>query len=206
MKLHHLLIPLGIIAIAVVAIGAYQANSAPLPKGFPAPTADGQIEVKSYPAYRSATYLATGELATAANRAFSPLYQHISSNEISMTAPVETRYPSSTIDAAGNERAIGEAQVSFLYRSTDIYPKEIADNIFVEDIPPMTVVSLGLVGSYSYESYQSGLARLNDWLKQNREYEIVGSPRRFFYDGPYMPDGLKRSEIQIPIRLVTGDS
>ncbi|MCU0537524.1 MAG: heme-binding protein [Hydrococcus sp. Prado102] len=199
MKLHHLLIPLGIIAIAVVAIGAYQANSAPLPEGFPPPTADGQIEVKSYPAYRSATYRATGELATAANRAFSPLYQHISSNEISMTAPVETRYPSSTIDAIDYQT--GEAQVSFLYRSTDIYPKEIADSILVEDISPMTVVSLGLVGSYNYQNYQEGLARLKDWLKQHSEYEIVGSPRRFFYDGPYIPDGLKRSEIQIPIRL-----
>ena len=199
MKLHHLLIPLGIIAIAVVAIGVYQANSAPLPEGFPPPTADGQIEVKSYPAYRSATYRATGELATAEDRAFSPLYQHISSNEISMTAPVETRYPSSTIEAANDET--GEAQVSFLYRSTDIYPKEIANNILVEDMPPMTVVSLGLVGSYSYQSYQEGLARLKDWLKQHSEYEVVGVPRRFFYDGPYMPDGFKRSEIQIPVRL-----
>jgi SOUL heme-binding protein len=199
MKLHHLLIPLGIIAIAIVAIGAYQANSAPLPQGFPPPTADGKIEVKSYPAYRSATYRASGELATAANRAFSPLYQHISANEISMTAPVETRYPSSTIEAT--DYGTGEAQVSFLYRSTDIYPKEIANNIFVEDISPMTVVSLGLVGNYSYQSYQQGLARLKDWLKQHPEYEIVGEPRRFFYDGPYIPDGLKRSEIQIPIRL-----
>jgi effector-binding domain-containing protein len=201
MKLHHLLIPMGIIAIAAVAIGVYQANSAPLPEGFPPPTADGQIEVKSIPAYRSATYRATGELATAANRAFSPLYQHISSNEISMTAPVETRYPSSTIEASGSLNETGEAQVSFLYRSTDIYPKEIANNIFVEDIPPMTVVSLGLVGSYSYSRYQEGLARLKDWLKQHREYEVVGEPRRFFYDGPYIPDGFKRSEIQIPIRL-----
>jgi hypothetical protein len=65
----------------------------------------------------------------------------------------------------------------------------------------MTVVSLGLVGSYSYQTYQQGLARLKDWLKQHSEYEIVGEPRRFFYDGPYIPDGLKRSEIQIPIRL-----
>ncbi len=204
-KLHHLLIPLGIIALAVVAIGVYQTFSAPLPKGFPPPTADGKIEVKSYPAYRCATYRATGELATAANRAFSPLYQHISSNEISMTAPVETRYPSSTLKAAGSDDSMGEAQVSFLYRSTDIYPKEIANKISVEDIPPMTVVSLGLAGGYSYQSYQEGLAKLNDWREQHREYEVVGEPRRFFYDGPYIPDALKRSEIQIPVRLVADE-
>ncbi len=34
--------------------------------------------------------------------------------------------------------SLGVAQVSFLYRSTDIYPKEIANNISVEDIPLST--------------------------------------------------------------------
>jgi len=92
----------------------------------------------------------------AANRAFDPLYRHISSNNISMTAPVETRYPASTLEASemGAPNEQGEALVSFLYRSTDIYPSEIAQNIQVEDIAPMTVVSLGLKGSYDYSSYQ----------------------------------------------------
>ncbi|MGH2414058.1 MAG: heme-binding protein [Microcystaceae cyanobacterium] len=200
MKLHYLLIPLGIIAIAAVAVGVYQANSAPLPEGFPSPTPDRKIEVKSYPAYRAATYHYQGNLAEAANQAFYPLYQHISSNQISMTAPVETRYPSSTLETAGSLDPQGEASVSFLYRSTNIYPEAIANNIQIEDIPPMTVVSLGLQGGYSYGNYREGLVRLEDWLRQNPQYEVVGSPRRFFYDGPYIPDALKRSEIQIPIR------
>lgn len=200
MKLHHLLIPLGIIAIAAVAVGVYQANSAPLPEGFPPPTPDGKIEVKSYPAYRCATYHYQGNLAEAANRAFYPLYQHISSNQISMTAPVETRYPSSTLETAGLLDAQGEASVSFLYRGTNIYPAAINNNIQIEDISPMTVVSLGLKGGYSYQNYREGLARLENWLRQHPEYEIAGSPRRFFYDGPYIPDALKRSEIQVPIR------
>jgi hypothetical protein len=116
MKLHYLLLPLGIIAIAWFAIGIYQANSAPLPVGFPSPTAPDKIEVKEYPAYRAATYRYSGNLPDAANQAFSPLYQHISSNNISMTAPVETRYPVSTIEGTGTT---GEATVSFLYRNTD---------------------------------------------------------------------------------------
>ena len=48
-----------------------------------------------------------------------------------MTAPVETRYPVSTLEAseigAPDER--GEALVSFLYPSADIYPEEIAQDI-----------------------------------------------------------------------------
>ena len=195
LKIHHLLIPVGIVAIAASTIGVYQANTAPLPKGFPELTLSDQIEVKQYPAYRMATYKTKGDLSQAANQAFSPLYQHISSNNISMTAPVETRYPVSTFE--GNTS--GEAEVSFLYRTPEIVPAEIAKNIEIKDIPAMTVVSLGLKGAYSYESYQQGLKRLTNWLEKHPDYQRVGNPRRFFYDGPYVPDGLKRSEIQIPI-------
>ncbi len=196
MKPHYLFLPIGIIAIAWFAFGIYQANSAPLPVGFPAPTAPDKIEIKQYPAYRAATYNYSGNLSEAGSQAFSSLFQHISSNNISMTAPVETRYPLSTLES--NDK-IGEATVSFLYRNTDIYPQEIANNITVEDIPAMTVVSLGLQGGYSYESYQQGLEKLKNWLSKNTGYHKVGKPRRLFYDGPYKPDAAKRSEIQIPV-------
>ncbi|MGQ4648701.1 heme-binding protein [Lyngbya aestuarii] len=204
MKLENLLWPLGILAIAAIAIVTYNAMAAPLPEGFPPPTPEGEIEVKQYPTYRAATVRYTGELSQAASRAFDPLFQHISSNNISMTAPVETRYPDSTLDAAalGSLREHGEASVSFLYRSTDVYPKEIAQDIEVEEISPMTVVSLGLKGSYEYSSYQENIKRLRDWLTQHPGYTVVGSPRRFFYDSPYIPEPLKRSEIQIPIRQI----
>ncbi|HEY9711523.1 MAG TPA: heme-binding protein [Oculatellaceae cyanobacterium] len=206
MKLENLLLPIGVLAVVAIAFFAYSATAAPLPEGFPPLTADGKIEVKQYPAYRSATVRYSGELSMAANRAFDPLYRHISSNNISMTAPVEARYPVSTLEAdevsAPNER--GEALVSFLYRSTDIYPTEIAQNIQVEDIAAMTVVSLGLKGSYDYSSYQKNIERLREWLAQHPEWTVVGSPRRFFYDAPYVPEPAKRSEIQIPIRRVDG--
>ncbi len=111
-----------------------------------------------------------------------------------MTAPVETRYPVSTLEAgeikAPNER--GEAKVSFLYRSTDVYPEQIAQDIQVDEITPMTVVSLGLKGSYDYKSYQQSPIVIRDWLAQHSEYTVVGSPRRFFYDDPYIPEPLQQ--------------
>jgi hypothetical protein len=199
MKLPQLLIPLGIIALAALAVGVYQANSAPLPEGFPPATPPGKVEVKQYPAYRAATYRYQGKLSQAANQAFYPLYQHISSNNIAMTAPVETRYSSSTWAEGGLLEETGEATVSFLYRTRDIYPDEIAQNLEVKDVPPMMVVSLGLQGGYSFESYRQNVVKLHDWLREHPEYAVSGPPRRFFYDGPYIPDALKRSEIQIPI-------
>ena len=61
--------------------------------------------------------------------------------------------------------------------------------------------ALGLKGSYDYKSYQQSIEQLQDWLAQHSEYTVVGPPRRFFYDAPYIPEPLKRSEIQVPIRL-----
>jgi len=89
--------------------------------------------------------------------------------------------------------------VSFLYRSLDIVPQEIAQDVQVEDIPPMTVVSLGMRGGYSYDNYINGIAQLQAWLAEHPEYVVAGPPRRFFYDGPFVPDFLKRNDIQIPV-------
>jgi hypothetical protein len=86
-----------------------------------APTPGSRYIWGLFPSHCTVRY--SGELSRAANSAFSPLYRHISSNNIGMTAPVETRYPVSTLEAgemgAPNER--GEAKVSFLYRNTHIY-------------------------------------------------------------------------------------
>jgi hypothetical protein len=199
MKVSKGLLILGVGAILAGALlfGAYSAASAPLPEGFPPSTADGTIEIKQYPEYRAATVQVTGNLDNAPSQGFSPLFRHISSNDISMTAPVETRYPADTLQAGA--ATAGEAAVSFLYRSLDIVPQEVAQNVQVEDIPPMTVISLGIRGGYDYENYADGIQRLQAWLADHPDYVVAGSPRRFFYDGPYIPDFWKRSDIQIPV-------
>jgi hypothetical protein len=205
MKIRTLLLLLGLIAIPVILIGVYNAVSAPLPEGFPSPTPAGKVEVKHYPAYRSGTVRYQGQLSQATSAAFDPLYRHISSNNIGMTAPVEARYPLTTLDQSseGKPDERGEVKVSFLYRSTDVNPQQIAQGIEVEDSAPMMVVSLGLQGNYSYASYQQHVDQLRDWLAQHPEYSVAGSPRRFFYDSPFIPDAIKRSEVQIPIRQVS---
>lgn len=198
MKLSQAALIVGIIVgLGAIAVWGYRAASAPLPDGFPEPTAKGEIEIKHYPAYRAATVQVRGELGNAASRGFSPLFRHISDNNISMTAPVETRYPSATLKPGAISE--GDAAVSFLYRSVDIVPKAVAQNVKVDDIEPMTVVSVGLRGGYGYRVYTQGVQQLQDWLAAHPDYVVVGPPRRFFYDGPFIPNGWKRSDIQIPV-------
>ncbi|NEQ52817.1 MAG: ABC transporter substrate-binding protein [Leptolyngbya sp. SIO3F4] len=199
MKLSQgLLIAGAIVAgLGVLFVWGYRAASAPLPDGFPMPTAKGEIEIKQYPAYRAATVQVRGDLAKAPSRGFSPLFRHISDNDISMTAPVETRYPTATLQAGAISE--GDAAVSFLYRSVDVVPQEVSQNVQIEDIPPMMVISVGVRGGYGYGVYTRGVQQLQDWLTVHPEYTVVGPPRRFFYDGPFIPNGLKRSDIQIPV-------
>jgi effector-binding domain-containing protein len=187
-----------IAATSALLLGAYSAASAPLPEGFPPPSPDGEIEIKQYPEYRAATVQTPGNLDSAPSRGFNPLFRHISSNDISMTAPVETRYPAATLEASPVPD--GDATVSFLYRSLDIVPQEVAQDIQIEDIPPMTVVSIGTRGRYDLESYQASIQQLQAWLAAHPDYQVVGPPRQFFYDGPFLPDPLKRSDVQIPVR------
>ncbi len=167
----------------------------PLPEGFAPPTPAGVIEVKDYPAYRSATVRFQGNLAQATSAAFNPLFQHITSNNISMTSPVEARYL-----ADESSSATGEAKVSFLYRSSAVTPAQVAAGVEVEDHPPMCVVSIGIQGTYDWEHYRHHVEQLRAWLSQHPEYEAFGSPRRFLYDSPFIPDPQKRSEVQIPVR------
>jgi hypothetical protein len=197
MKLSNLLLVLGFITFPIVLFGIYQqAMATPLPVGFPAPTQSDRIEVKQYPAYRSGTYRYEGRLEDATGNAFNPLFNHISSNNIAMTSPVEARYPTETLDRKLDR---GIVQVSFLYRSTDIIPQQVAKDIRVEDHAPMLVVSIGIQGAYNYAGYQENLAKLQQWLAEHPQYKVSGEPRRFFYDSPFTPEPLKRSEVQIPI-------
>ena len=169
---------------------------AALPIGFPPPTEVGVIEVKHYPEYRAVTYTHTGDVRQATRVAFDPLFQHISSNQIAMTTPVEARYlgeESAHLDSPST------AEVSFLYPSPNIIPHRIDAGVKVTDYPAMTAVSTGIQGAYSWESYQTHLLKLLDWLAQNPQYEMAGPPRRLLYNSPMTPESLKRSEVQIPI-------
>ncbi|MEA5520767.1 heme-binding protein [Limnoraphis robusta] len=160
-----------------------------LPQGFPEPTQAGVVEIKYYPAYRGVTYSHTGDLTQATKAAFNPLFQHISSNNISMTTPVEARYQ----DAS-------QADVSFLYSSPNISPQQVQPGVQVVDTQEMMVVSIGIQGAYTWESYEIHRSKLENWLQQHPEYQVVGSPRRLFYNSPMTPESLKYSEVQIPIQ------
>ncbi|RUL86305.1 heme-binding protein [Tautonia sociabilis] len=172
---------------------------APLPEGFPAPTPPDTIEVKQYPAYRSAWTKGEGMTQRSGDLMFFWLFRHISQRNVEMTAPVINTYldPEMVIDPSKK----GELTMEFLYEHPDQgEPGRGVGPVEVKDFPAMTVVALGLKGEMSPERMAEGVTRLRQWLDEHRDQWVAaGPPRRLGYHGPMTPVPQRLWEVQIPI-------
>ncbi len=160
---------------------------APMPEGFPAYTPVGQIEVKKYPAYRKAE--------TRGRTAFWTLFQHITTSGISMTAPVEMTFEADG-PPVGREQAM-----AFLYGDQSLGSAGKKGDVEVTDVPPATVVCLGMRGQRTEQAVVQAEHRLRDWLNQNKDrYEQCGPVRIMGYNSPFVARDRQFYEVQIPIR------
>lgn len=163
---------------------------APLPAGFPLPTPLGEIELKSYPAYRMAR--AENDW-TQRTGAFWKLFRHITSRDIAMTAPVEMTWE------AGGER-LRERSMAFLYGRPDLGSTGRAGDVEVLDVPAAQVASLGLRGRPSAREVAAARAELLAWIAERGDLEPCGELRVLGYNGPSVSDRRATSEVQIPVR------
>jgi hypothetical protein len=130
------------------------------------------------------------------NAMFRPLFSHIQNNNISMTTPVEMGYD----DAAPQQ--IRPVSMAFLYGDPGAGQTGTQGNIQVVDLPAMTVVSIGIRGSYSEEHYREGLAELRSWLDVNKDRYTPTGPARFLgYNSPFVPWFMRFGEMQISVTV-----
>lgn len=169
---------------------------APVPPGWPAFTPVGEIEVKTYPGYRAA-FTTKKPAFFRQNRNFWTLFQHISSRDIPMTAPVEM--PMQVTE----DGKLVETAMAFLYPDQQTGKTGETDDGAVEviDVEPVTVVNLGVSGKTTASRMNAGHARLKAWLEANADrWEQAGPPRVMGWNSPSVPDGRSYMEVQIPIR------
>lgn len=177
----------------------------PLPEGYPEPTPPGAIDLKRYPTVRRAEYVSSGSPGFGMNMGFFPLFNHIKRNDIAMTSPVEMDYRD-LFDPESGKQIPKESMswtMSFLYRTAELAPagKDKRDSkVLVTDRPALEVLSIGMNGPYGTGVVEKGLTLLHGWLKDHPEYEIAGEPRAFHYNGPYISNRNKWSEVQLPVR------
>jgi len=149
-------------------------------------TPAGSIEVKIIPESTVLVAETAGNYYGGRNGLFRRLFNYISENNVAMTVPVEAR--------------VDNAQMKF-YVGTKDKIKALKDqgSVQVVTVPQRTVVSIGIRGAYTESSFVKAKAQLEQWLKDNKEYRQAGDAYAVFWDAPFMPWFLKRSEVHITV-------
>jgi len=176
-------------------------SDAPLAEGWPGGTKPGMIEVKTYPAYRSAVARAKGASAKADGALFWPLFNHISRKGVEMTTPVVSTYATGMIE---NPNAPGEMSMEFVYRTPTMGEAgKGVGAVKVEDHSAATYVCLGVQGKMTADLMKEGVAKVEAWLAEHKSVWVRdGQPRRLGYHGPMTPVAERLWEVQVPIKRV----
>jgi hypothetical protein len=176
-------------------------SDAPLAEGWPGGTEPGMIEVKNYPAYRSA--VARGKEGTygADNLLFYPLFLHISRSDIAMTTPVVSTYSAELVK---EPKAKGEMSMEFVYRSTTQgQAGQGVGAVKVEDHPASAFVCLGVQGDLDPERMSKAIEAVKSWLASHKDEWVEDGPvRRLGYHGPMTRRNERLWEVQIPVKPV----
>ena len=176
-------------------------GDAPLAEGFPSATEPGKIQVKKYPAYRSAVTKSNTATVSSGDLMFFALFNHIQNNKVEMTAPVINTFKTpGMIETPG---AQGEVAMEFVYRSPE-QGKSGPDGPSVEvvDHSAQSFVCLGFQGgNLGADQMRQAVATLREWLNAHKgEWVEDGPPRRLGYHGPMTPAAQRLWEVQIPVR------
>tara|TARA_R110000782_G_scaffold13976_23_gene41070 strand:+ start:18345 stop:19112 length:768 start_codon:yes stop_codon:yes gene_type:complete len=177
------------------------ATDTKLPVGYPAPTPPGAIELKHYPSIRRAEFSAQGGPGRMGQNGFWPLFQHITRNDIAMTAPVEMEYADTDADQNADQWTM-----AFLYHTTENGPTGEDGQITIIDTQPKTFLSIGVRGRRGWDQTEELAARLDAWLASNPGWTRTGLPRTLGYNGPNVRVADQWWEVQIPVEMVTEDS
>ena len=127
------------------------------------------------------------------NGLFRKLFRFISSNDVSMTTPVEA-----DIKPAKMRFFVGEKDMNKNLKSSN--------SVKVAKMSARMVVSIGIRGGYSEKNFIFNQSKLIEWIAKNKKYEQKGPAYGVYWNGPFVPGFFKRSEVHIPIRTRSKES
>ncbi|MEM8874034.1 MAG: heme-binding protein [Planctomycetota bacterium] len=158
---------------------------AEFPPNFPDWTPVGEIEIKQYPTYRMA--IAKSEVGLQENGLFWRLFNHISTNDIPMTAPVEM------------SRDNGKAMMGFMYPDSDTGSLgSAALDVEVIDVPPTKVITVGMRGNRRTSDVDEVESMLRNAIEE-RGLTAAGPMRVMGYNSPSVRGDMRYYEVQIPV-------
>ena len=174
------------------------------------------FELRMYESHILAETSIDGEFEDAGNRAFVRLFRYISGNnkqqqKVAMTSPVGQEASSQKIEMTspvGQRKQDGKWVVSFMMPASftlETTPEPKDPNVFIREVPARLIASVRFSGFWSEKRYRRNLAKLQDWIANNR-LTPLGEPIWARYNPPFMPWFLRRNEILIPVAFSeTGD-
>ncbi|TVS00861.1 MAG: hypothetical protein EA423_10890 [Phycisphaerales bacterium] len=173
-----------------------------LPVGYAPPTPPGAIEIKHYPEVRRAEFSSDARVGMMGQNGFWPLFQHISRNNIAMTAPVEMEYADVETDPD-----LARWTMAFLYHTPEDGPTGADGRILIVDTEPKTFLSIGVRGRTGWTGVNRLSAQLDAWLEENPDWKRAGPmrARTLGYNGPNVRTANQWWEVQIQIEPVEQD-
>ena len=152
--------------------------------------ADGDIEVRQYPAVVVAEITQTGSRDQAVRSGFGPLARYIFAKEregekIAMTAPV-------------TQKAVASAwTIQFVMPSgydLERLPKPTDPHVRLRQLPPTRRAAIRFSGWWTDDLFRLKDAALIGWMAK-KGLTPVGTPTFAYYNDPFTPGFLRRNEI-----------
>ncbi len=177
--MHHLLI---IALLTLLPLQFMTAYESAFPK-----TEEGTIEIKTLPEARLLVAHGESNYFKENSKLFGTLFRYIQVNEIAMTVPVEAE-----MDPGSMYFYIGDDLKDTHFETTA--------EVDILELPERTVLSIGVRGSYNAKNFAAARKSLLDYLATQENWIAAGSARAIYWNGPFTPGLLKRSEVHIPIK------
>lgn len=166
--------------------------------------ADGDFELRDYPAMVVAEAAVAGDRQEGVRQGFRALASYIFAKDregdrIAMTAPVIQQ--SADRQAAERQPDAGW-RVRFVMPSEfdlDDLPRPAGEDVELHRWPPMRFAAVRFSGRADDAEFARHETRLRDWLVE-RSLEAEGTPLLAYYDDPWTPGLLRRNEVLIRVR------
>ncbi|MEM1414479.1 MAG: heme-binding protein [Myxococcota bacterium] len=197
--------------VTVLALGAWGAfivnvKTVERPK-YDVVEADGDLELRDYPALTVAEVTRRGSRQQAVSAGFGPLARYIfakargGDDPIAMTAPVtQTQKIAMTAPVTQQETAEGTWTVRFIMPSEhtlETLPVP-AEEVRLSELAPQRMAVIQFSGRTTDERVAAHEARLREWMEA-RELAATGPATYAYYDDPWMPGPLRRNEVMVPV-------
>lgn len=183
----------GLLAVAGAGYYLYREKSVEKPRHTVLET-DGQFELREYPELLVAEATVAGDRGYALDKGFGELADYIfaksaDGDRVGMTAPV-------MLAAAGD----GDWVTRFVMPARftrETLPQPDA-GVRIETLAARKVAVINFAGAADEAAFAEREAQLRSWVGA-KKLTAAGGPERAYYNSPFIPGPLRRTEVMIPI-------